>query len=80
MTMVLRVSVRLVKMNPEKEAREVIDGLLEAAGWQVQDYRDANLGAGHGVAGDRLPLKTWGERRAQVQRLHRAAGVHQAAV
>jgi hypothetical protein len=30
MTVVLRVSVRLVKMNPEEEAREVIDGLLEA--------------------------------------------------
>jgi len=67
-------------MNPEEEAREVIDGLLEAAGWLVQDYRDANLGAGHGVARDRLLLKMWGEGRTQVQGLHPAGGVHQAAV
>jgi hypothetical protein len=67
-------------MYPEKEVREVIDGLLEAAGWQIQDYRDANLGAGRGVAVHRLLVKTWAEGRTQVQGLHPAAGVHQLAV
>ena len=38
-------------MKPEEEARKKIDGLLELAGWFVQDYKDLNLGAGVGVAG-----------------------------
>ena len=38
-------------MTPEEEAREEIDNLLEAAGWQVQDYKNLNLGAALGVAG-----------------------------
>ena len=45
-------------MTPEEEAREVIDGLLEAVGWQVQYYRDLNLSAGPGVAVREFPLKT----------------------
>jgi type I restriction enzyme R subunit len=45
-------------MTPEEEARGVIDGLLEAAGWKVQDYRKINLGAGLGVAVREFPLKT----------------------
>jgi len=38
-------------MTPEEEARQEIDKLLGAAGWQVQDYMDLNLGAALGVAG-----------------------------
>jgi type I restriction enzyme, R subunit len=37
-------------MTPEEEARQEIDTLLEAAGWQVQDYKNLNLGAALGVA------------------------------
>ena len=36
--------------KPEEEAREKIDELLTAAGWQVQDYKDINLSASFGVA------------------------------
>ena len=32
------------------QAREHIDQALEQAGWQVQDYKSANLHAGRGVA------------------------------
>jgi len=45
-------------MTPEEEAREIIDGLLKAAGWLVQDYDDLNLAAGPGVAVREFPLKT----------------------
>ena len=45
-------------MTPEEEARKKIDELLEAAGWQVQDYRSINLGTGLGVAVREFPLKT----------------------
>ncbi len=34
-------------MTPEEEARQLIDELLEAAGWLVQDYKDLNLEAAH---------------------------------
>ncbi len=34
----------------EQRARRVIDGLLEQAGWQVQNGRDLNLFAGQGIA------------------------------
>jgi len=44
-------------MKPEEEARKKIDGLLELAGWFVQDYKDLNLGAGVGVAVREFPLK-----------------------
>ena len=37
-------------MTPEEEARQLIDELLEAAGWKVQDYKHVNLGASLGVA------------------------------
>ena len=37
-------------MTPEEEARQEIDRLLKAASWQVQDYKDLNLGAALGVA------------------------------
>jgi len=45
-------------MGPEEEAREKIDQLLEAAGWQIQDYKNLNLGASLGVVVRNYPLKT----------------------
>jgi type I restriction enzyme R subunit len=44
--------------TPEALARLEIDKQLEAAGWQVQDYRRMNLFAGPGVAVREFPLKT----------------------
>jgi len=35
-------------MRPEEKARQLIDQLLEKAGWEVQDYRELNLGASLG--------------------------------
>ncbi len=49
---------RVSEMTPEKEARQLIDELLEAAGWHVQDYKHVNLGAGLGVAVREFTLKT----------------------
>ena len=40
----------------ENEAREIIDGLLVAAGWVIQDYRRQSLNAGVGVAIREFPL------------------------
>ena len=37
-------------MKPEEQARQNIDGLLEQAGWAVQDRERFNLGAKRGVA------------------------------
>lgn len=37
-------------MTPEARARQIIDELLTAAGWIVQDRDDMNLGAGLGIA------------------------------
>jgi type I restriction enzyme R subunit len=37
-------------MKPEEQARRQIDQLLLAAGWQIQDLNDLNLGAGLGIA------------------------------
>jgi len=45
-------------MNPEDEARQEIDRLLEAASWQVQDYKNLNLGAALGVAIREFPLES----------------------
>ncbi|MGD0955077.1 MAG: hypothetical protein ABR985_22275 [Methanotrichaceae archaeon] len=45
-------------MTPEEEARQEIDRLLEAASWQIQDYKDLNLGAALGVAIREFPLKS----------------------
>jgi type I restriction enzyme R subunit len=36
--------------TPEEKARQTIDGLLEQAGWIVQDRDQANIDAGPGVA------------------------------
>lgn len=43
-------------MTLEEEARQEIDKLLEAAGWQIQDYNDLNLGASLGVVIREFPL------------------------
>ena len=44
--------------TPEELARQTIDRLLEAAGWQVQDKRRANLAAQRGVALRELSFDT----------------------
>jgi type I restriction enzyme R subunit len=46
------------QMTPEEEARQLIDGLLKAAGWEIQDYKQLNLGASLGVAVRGFSLKT----------------------
>jgi predicted hydrocarbon binding protein len=38
------------EMISEEQAREIIDDVLETAGWKVQDYRNLDLSAGRGVA------------------------------
>ncbi len=43
--------------TPEEQARQTIDALLNAAGWMVQDRKDANPAAGRGVAIREFPLK-----------------------
>ena len=43
---------------PEELARQNIDDMLKAAGWQVQDRKAINLGAARGVAVREFPLKT----------------------
>lgn len=64
-------------MTPEEEAREVIDELLEAAGWQIQDYKQLNLGAALGVVVREFPLKT-GSADYMLFVDRRAAGVIEA--
>jgi type I restriction enzyme R subunit len=44
--------------TPEQRARQTIDTVLTAAGWQVQDRDALNLGASRGVAVREFPLKT----------------------
>ena len=45
-------------VKPEEKARQVIDCLLEAAGWKIQNLNELNLGAALGVAVREFPLKT----------------------
>lgn len=45
-------------MTCEDHAREIIDQLLEQAGWTIFDVKDANIQAGQGVAIREFPLKT----------------------
>ncbi len=45
-------------LTPEERARKDIDDLLQKAGWQVQDYKELDLGAALGVAVREFPLKT----------------------
>ena len=42
-------------MTPEEQARKEIDRQLSAAGWEIQDLADLNLGASSGVAVRVLP-------------------------
>ncbi len=44
--------------QPEEQARENIDALLDRCGWQVQDKSYANLQAGRGIAVRELSFKT----------------------
>ncbi|MHB8858644.1 MAG: type I restriction endonuclease subunit R [Thermoleophilia bacterium] len=46
-----------MKLNPEQEARQLIDSLLERAGWLVQSRDAAQINAGRGVAICEFPLK-----------------------
>ena len=43
-------------MKPEEEARKHIDNMLKEAGWNIQDYRNINLGASFGVAVREYPV------------------------
>ena len=45
-------------VKPEEKARQVIDSLLEAAGWKIQNLNELNLGAALGIAVREFPLKT----------------------
>ncbi|MHB1391132.1 MAG: type I restriction endonuclease subunit R [Thermoleophilia bacterium] len=45
-------------LNPEQEARLLIDSLLERAGWLVQSRDETNISAGRGVAICEFPLKS----------------------
>jgi len=45
-------------MTPEQQAREHIDQLLQAAGWEVQDLKRANLSAKLGVAVREYPTES----------------------
>ena len=44
-------------MTPERRARQTIDGMLEAAGWHVQNHAGHNTAAALGVAVREYPLK-----------------------
>ncbi|TXL12910.1 hypothetical protein BMR04_14850 [Methylococcaceae bacterium HT3] len=45
-------------MSPEAKARQEIDKKLEQAGWQIQDWKDVNLGAALGIAVREHPTDT----------------------
>ncbi len=64
-------------MQPEEEARKVIDEQLAAAGWQIQDRDKLNLGACLGIAIRYFPLKT-GEADYMLFINRKAAGVIEA--
>ena len=42
--------------TPEEEAREKIDQMLDASGWDIQDIKNVNIQASQGVAVRELPL------------------------
>jgi len=44
--------------NPEQQARDEIDRLLEASGWKVQDKKTINFNAGPGIAVREYPTDT----------------------
>lgn len=43
-------------LNPEAEARLVIDAMLSASGWVVQDFKKIALAAARGVAVREYPM------------------------
>jgi type I site-specific restriction endonuclease len=45
-------------VTPEEKARQKIDQLLAAAGWNVQHFEQLNLSAALGVAVREFPLKS----------------------
>ena len=45
-------------LTPEEEARQTIDRMLEASGWQVQTRQQMNRTAAPGVAVCEFPLTT----------------------
>jgi len=48
-------------ITPEDRARQAIDRLLEAAGWKIQDRKDADLSGAGGVAIREFPMPGFGE-------------------
>jgi len=48
-------------ITPEDKARQTIDRLLTAAGWNIQDRKDANISAPGGVAVREFPMPGFGE-------------------
>lgn len=65
--------------RPEEQARAEIDRLLTAAGWSVQNYKEANIHAARGVALREFPLKDGhGEADYLLYVDGRAAGVIEA--
>ena len=44
-------------MTPEQRARRTIDSILEAAGWQIQNYAEHNTAVAFGVAVREYPLR-----------------------
>ncbi|MEW6599826.1 MAG: type III restriction endonuclease subunit R, partial [Nitrospirota bacterium] len=66
-------------IKPEDKAREVIDDMLEKAGWHVCDYKDANIHAHRGVVLRYFPLKSgYGEADYLFYIDGKAAGVIEA--
>ncbi len=51
---------------PKDQAREKIDRMLSAAGWEVRNLSDTNISASRGLAIRNFPLKSG---RAQVKKL-----------
>ncbi len=48
-------------ITPEDRARQIIDRLLEAAGWKIQHRKDADLSQPGGVAVREFPMPGFGE-------------------
>ena len=65
-------------MTPEAEARETIDAMLSASGWNVQDHAAMNIFAGLGVAVREFPLKDTGAADYLLYVDGRAVGVVEA--
>jgi type I restriction enzyme R subunit len=46
------------RLNPEAEAREVIDKQLKRASWVIQDYSEIDFAASKGVAVREFPVES----------------------